>query len=288
MVSNEKIYKIAKGLYEFMGSKSFDSPTSVVSLFKNNTSQYTQYLRNFGPEIILKVMIAIWGISKGQGLKEIEQMYEDLFFATIFYTLGYYHEEECDECNGNGSVDCAYCDGRGDVTCDECNGDGDITCDECDGEGEVDDGGDMVPCTKCDGEGYESCDNCDDGHVTCGECSGNGTEDCNNCDGSGTLESDSTKDYSIQFIASWSKNLKNKCELEQQTLNSITSYDKFNRNNKIMVLATDDDDAELEDEVKDNRVYCLEYLGDTAELSLNFTNDITFRMVGYDDSHVIL
>jgi DnaJ-class molecular chaperone len=233
-------------------------------------------------------MIAIWGISKGQGLKEIEQMYEDLFFATIFYTLGYYHEEECDECNGNGSVDCAYCDGRGDVTCDECNGDGDITCDECDGEGEVDDGGDMVPCTKCDGEGYESCDNCDDGHVTCGECSGNGTEDCNNCDGSGTLESDSTKDYSIQFIASWSKNLKNKCELEQQTLNSITSYDKFNRNNKIMVLATDDDDAELEDEVKDNRVYCIDYFGDTAKLNLNFTSDITFRMVDYDDTHLIL
>jgi hypothetical protein len=55
-----------------------------------------------------------------------------------------------------------------------------------------------------------------------------------------------------------------------------------------MILASEESDAELEEEVSDNKVYCLEYLGDSAELMLNTLNNLTFRMVGYDDSHLLL
>jgi hypothetical protein len=290
MVSNEKIYKIAKGLYEYMDIKGLDSPTSVVSLFKNNKSQYTEYLKNFPPETVLKVMIAFWGISRGMTLSEIEFMYEDLFFATVFYTQGYYHEEQCEQCDGSGNEECDYCDGRGESSCDECDGDGNITCGVCDGEGEVEDeSGDMVPCSKCDGEGSETCDSCDgEGNKRCDYCYGNGSEECSSCEGSGTLESDYNKDYSVDFIACWRRSFKDKCELEQGTTNPVATIDKFQRSNQIMILASEESDAELEEEVSDNKVYCLEYLGDSAELMLNTLNNLTFRMVGYDDSHLLL
>ncbi len=89
MVSNEKIYKIAKGLYEYMDVRGLDSPTSVVSLFKNNKSQYTEYLKNFPPETVLKVMIAFWGISRGMSLQEIEFMYEDLLSDLDYTTVNH-------------------------------------------------------------------------------------------------------------------------------------------------------------------------------------------------------
>jgi len=145
----------------------------------------------------------------------------------------------------------------------------------------------MVPCTKCDGEGYESCDNCDDGNVRCDYCYGNGSEECSECEGGGTIESSFNKDYSIDFIASWNKSLKDKCELEQETKNPVAGLDKFQRSNKIMILSSEESDAEIEEGVSDNKVYCLEYLGDSAQLKLNTINNLAFRMVGYDDSHLL-
>ena len=88
MISNEKIYKIAKNLHEFTGLHTYSSPTNVVTLFKNRRDQTTEYIRNFGPDNFVKICIAMWGISKGAHLEEIERWYEDLFFATVFTQTG--------------------------------------------------------------------------------------------------------------------------------------------------------------------------------------------------------
>ena len=66
--------------------------------------------------------------------------------------------EECQECNGNGTVDCTKCDGDGHIDCPKCNGDGEDedgnSCDNCDGNGAID-------CEDCEGKGYVTCEECD-------------------------------------------------------------------------------------------------------------------------------
>lgn len=288
MISNQKIYKIAKNLHDFSGFHSYSSPTNVVTIFSQKKDQTTEYIRNFGPETFVKICIAMWGISRQASLEEVEKWYEELFFATIFYTIGDYHESDCEYCDGNGSIDCDYCDGRGNVDCDECEGRGNVSCEECDGDGEVEDGGDMKTCDACGGDGEISCDSCDgDGHETCDECGGGGTEGCDHCSGHGTQESDTEKNYYVQLIASWNPSLKNKCELEQETLKPITSHQKFESLNSVMVLNTDDDHAELDSEVRDNYVYCLEYMGDSPKLHLS-NMETKISMVGWDADHLFL
>lgn len=288
MISNEKIYKIAKNLHEFTGLHSYSSPTNVVTLFKNRKDQTTEYIRNFGPDAFVKICIAMWGISRQASLEEIEKWYEELFFATVFYTDGDYHEHECDQCDGNGSVDCDYCDGNGRIDCDDCDGSGKINCETCDGDGEVEDGGDFKTCEACNGDGDVYCDACDgDGYETCDECSGGGTQECGSCDGNGTIESDFDKNYYVQLIASWNPSLRNKCELEEETMKPITSQTKFESLNSVMVLNTDEDYAELDSEVRDHYVYCLEFMGDSPKLHLSGF-DTKIDMVAWDADHLLL
>jgi len=288
MISNEKIYRIAKGLNELWGNPPFDSPTAVMSYFRDRKDQAAEYVKAFGPDNFLKITIAMWGISVGLPPTEVEKMYENLFFATIFYTYGDYSEDECSDCNGNGSIDCDYCDGNGRTTCDECEGEGTIECSTCEGEGEVqDESGAMVPCTACDGEGTVDCDNCDgDSDVRCEECHGSGNEECEYCNGSGTVTSDTDKDYTVEFIASWNPFLKNKCELEEGSLKPITSTTKFESLNSVISLAIEDSKGELNDEVQDNKVYCLEYAGDSVKLHFRVYG-VSLSMPNWDADYLL-
>lgn len=288
MISNEKIYKIAKGLIDYLGTNNVSTPTSILSFFSNSNDQSVEYIRRFGAHNCLKIVIAMWGIHQGKTLPEIEVMYENLFFATMFYTEGRMHEAECDECNGNGSVDCDYCDGRGEQNCDTCDGEGEVECNVCNGDGEVEgeDGG-TEECDSCEGEGTQSCDDCDSGTVTCNYCSGNGSEDCDYCDGQGTIESDDEMDYEIKLIASWNPNLKNKCELENGTLQPVMKVSKFEQSNSIIFLADDSSNDELSDEVEPDKVYCIEYLGDNMKLDFKYSSRLQFSMVNWDVTHLL-
>lgn len=100
--------------------------------------------------------------------------------------------ESCPVCDGNGGENCEECDGNGTINCDACD-DGFIECKECDGDGSVkcekcDGDGEIEgkPCKKCDGDGYRECKKCDgDGSKECKKCGGDGYKDCEECDGEG-------------------------------------------------------------------------------------------------------
>ncbi len=287
MISNEKIYKISRGLLEYFNLRNASSPTSFLSIFRTN-DQSVEYLKKFGPETSLKIVIAMWALSQDKTTSEIEEIYNNLFFATVFYTSGYYHEEECDECNGNGSKDCDYCDGRGEENCNTCDGDGTVECSECEGEGEIEkEDGEVEECGLCDGSGEETCDDCDgSGQVQCRYCGGDGSEDCDYCE-AGTITSDTEMDYETKLIASWNPKLKNKCELEDGTLNPVMSSLKLEQSNNIIFLADYSDHDELSDEVIKDEVYCLEYLGDNPKLNFKNTTGLLFEMIQINIDHLI-
>jgi hypothetical protein len=289
MVSNEKIYKIANAIKEIYGERRFDSPSSVVKFLENNVDQTSEYVRAFGPDAFVKISIALWGLYKGMSLQEIESIYDKLFFANIFYTNGDYHEEDCDSCDGNGSVECSQCDGSGNINCRTCDGERTTECEECGGEGEVDSGGDMVTCEKCDGDGEITCDSCGgDGDEECDECYGRGNEECENCEGNGTVTSDFQKDYIIEFIASWSEVLKNKCEIEEEQVAPVASLNKFDGASKHIVLSSVSDYGELMDDVRDGYVYCLQYFGDSPSLRFDGIRGTKIMSPGWDESHLLL
>jgi hypothetical protein len=256
MVSNEKIYKIANAIKEIYGERRFDSPSSVVKFLENNVDQTSEYVRAFGPDAFVKISIALWGLYKGMSLQEIESIYDKLFFANIFYTNGDYHEEDCDSCDGNGSIECSQCDGSGNIQCRTCDGERATECEECEGEGEVDSGGDMVTCEKCEGNG--------------------------------TVTSDFQKDYIIEFIASWSEVLKKNCEIEEEQVAPVASLNKFDGASKHIVLSSVSDYGELMDGVRDGYVYCLQYFGDSPSLRFDGIRGTKIMSPGWDESHLLL
>lgn len=110
----------------------------------------------------------------------------------------------CGDCN-EGRVECGSCEGYWEEEgCDECDGDGNFACEECENEGRVENPAyshsemlsatadspyeipEFISCTACGGVGTCVCDECEGSGVyrhECEEC-GDGTVECDNCDGS--------------------------------------------------------------------------------------------------------
>lgn len=90
---------------------------------------------------------------------------------------GIHHTEDCNNCDGTGSVDCHVCDGSG--RCEKCGGEGDVECRACHGTG---------VCGKCRGKGRLKCQNCK-GSGLCPSCKGSQTIPCRRCLGTGIYQS---------------------------------------------------------------------------------------------------
>jgi len=120
--------------------------------------------------------------------------------------------EECDACDGEGSVYCSDCDGEGAIRCPDCNGEGKVECNICedgivyidkrckdckgtgkDPEGQLNIFGEIQECQTCDGETTEvieqECPKCEGTtYMTCSRCNGNETIRCPECYGDGRYE----------------------------------------------------------------------------------------------------
>jgi hypothetical protein len=135
--------------------------------------------------------------------------------------------EDCDDCNGEGTVecDCSCCDGCGEMECEDCCGScevpcsncdctGKVECEYCDGHGYYEDGDESVDCLHCLGSGEIECETCEQsGYVPCETCEGSGnvtcvscggdrtfTETCDNCSGRGYFP-ESVDKYGVECVS---------------------------------------------------------------------------------------
>jgi serine/threonine protein kinase len=101
----------------------------------------------------------------------------------------------CTGCKGNGSLTCTNCRGNGSLTCTGCRGNGSLTCTVCKGNGSFTDrNGNSTTCTNCRGNGSLTCTGCrGNGSLTCTVCRGNGSLTCTSCRGNGNLQCKSCK-----------------------------------------------------------------------------------------------
>lgn len=275
MISNNKIYRLAKKFYTFFESNPINPSDVVMTLTRQRL--WKEYYDHLGPDGFIKLCIAVWGISQEQSQSEIEDIFDKLFFATVFYTEGESYYETCDYCNGDGRERCENCDGTGREECDECGGSGEVTCTSCDGSGEIEgEPGEMERCDQCDGEGEEECSECSgSGELTCGNCGGDGDTYCDNCDGDGNIQSDELL-YDVDYIVCWDTKLLNKFELEEGTNESVMDLSDYLNNHKIMVIGKDSEQHAEIDEFETDEVYCLNLSNNRPSSIFTTTSSLYF------------
>jgi hypothetical protein len=152
-----------------------------VLTFQSENPDY--FVPTFTANDTIKLVYYIYSLKKTDDFDFAEKIIPELHLAQFFdYNKVSVHQENCDNCDGDGNETCQYCDGNGQISCENCEGEGELDCWTCDGEGRTE-------CTDCDGEGDidgETCDNCSGrGDVECDTCGGGGKKTCNNCGGDG-------------------------------------------------------------------------------------------------------
>jgi hypothetical protein len=168
-----------------------------VLTFQSENPDY--FVPTFTANDTIKLVYYIYSLKKTDGFDFAEKIIPELQLAQFFdYNKVSVHQENCDNCDGDGNETCQYCDGNGQISCDSCEGEGEVDCNVCDGEGNTE-------CSECEGEGDiegETCDNCSgkgevecdscgaSGRKTCGNCGGDGYESCDECNGNGSINCD--------------------------------------------------------------------------------------------------
>lgn len=110
-----------------------------------------------------------------------------------FVFVGFNSIEDCLKCNATGSVyeECVFCLGTGTYKsyndCNQCDGVGTVKDDQCDGEGNV-------PCINCNENGMESCP----------LCKKNKQLICDNCEGTGLIQSVDISSNNTMISTQWS------------------------------------------------------------------------------------
>lgn len=132
--------------------------------------------------------------------------------------------------------------------CDACNGDGGFECDTCYGTGELDDD--------------EDCPNCVQG-----------SNMCQDCDGIGSVETDEVF-YKLYQIVTWNTDIKNLCEMNEDSHTPAFSYDYFLKNHKeyIVLIIRDDNDRFINGLSPDD-MYST-YYDDSPELSMGGSKNL--------------
>ena len=219
------------------------------------------YFEHMKPEDRIKLLFYIWSLKLSKDFAIGEDLLNRISFSHLFYTEGNSYIETCDQCGGAGDFRCEYCDGSGNEECDHCGGDGEIDCSECGGDGREMGDNKWEPCSECEGTGKENCPECSgDGKITCNRCGGDGYETCRECGGQGDIKTDELE-YNLYFICTWSKSLKDRCELTENTLEpAVSEYTFDSLSDQYIVLFLEDNlHMEFADEVEVNEVYCLSY-----------------------------
>ena len=279
---NDKLKRLAKNITELLINVSTPQDTYYsLRMIMGKQKEYFQYI---GPENILKLTFYCYSFAKTSLFDLGDKMLNNIGFAVVFYNSGDNHNEDCDNCSGNGELSCDVCDGTGKVDCDICDTSGEMECPQCNGSGEIEDGGEMVTCFECVGDGIVSCDECGgDGRTDCNNCN-YGQVTCDNCDGNGQIETDDY-DYERYFIVTWNKFIKERCEYtEGNTDIAISEYDFDRLRNDYIKLRIDTKWIHFADWVDTNEIYC-SYYNDNPKM---FIDDEMFLDTGEDNMKVYI
>jgi hypothetical protein len=266
---NEKIKRLAKNVSELI--RKTDSIQETYDLLVELMKKQNDYFGAMTPDNIIKLLFYIWSHKETNDSQLGDKLLNEISFAVLFTTEGNKHVAECSHCGGDGEHECGYCDGSGYIPCEKCDGSGEEECEECDGEGELEIDGQLESCDNCGGKGEYSCSDCGgSGEVSCGNCNW-GKETCSECDGEGQIETDEF-DYETYFIVTWSKFIKNRCEItEDDTDITMSEYDFDRLRDKYVKLSTLQSHSDLGKWVQENEMYCL-YYSDSPKMYIQKPN----------------
>ena len=121
---------------------------------------------------VVKIGYILFHMYEGKTLEEAKKIAEYIHSISVVEVEEIGDEiEECDECDGDGTIECRTCYGDETLECRECDGTGedesyggsdeDDECGTCHGSGKVE-------CDECYGDGDIRCDECVDGEVISG------------------------------------------------------------------------------------------------------------------------
>ena len=172
---------------------------------------------------------------KGLNIDELYDKIENDMFSVKLVEI--YNEEpkiDCPKCH-NGLNNCDFCDGIGTIGCEDCVEFGDEDCDMCNGTG-LDNDNDECP--HCDGTGKVNCKKCRGrGTVMCKKCDGDGEVLCDTCNGNGTIVTTEKSEVIIYEYVSY--NVRWKEYFFDKNLDQEIDYEdssNFNNSNQTIVL----------------------------------------------------
>jgi hypothetical protein len=236
---NEKLKKITIKLEDLI--KKFDSLQDLYFKLKKITVSQSDYFSHLGPNNLIKLAIYIYSYKMTKGFDMADKIINNLSFAEFAIPSEQQYLKTCKECEGEAWVNCKYCGGTNE-----------IECTECEGYGEVASGYEMVDCKECYGGGVVKCDTCDM----------YGTIECSECDGIGEIETNEIV-VRFAFIATWSKRIKDQCELNVGTNIPIMSEDEFLSLESEFIRLSSGEGHQILD-VEPYQMYCLSYSDEPA------------------------
>ena len=252
---NEKLKKIALKLEDSI--KKFDSIQDLYFKLKRIAISQSDYFSYLGPANLIKLSLYIYSYKMTKGFDMGDNMINNLSFAELMNPLEMQYLKTCEECEGDGEMKCLYCGGTHEINCKKCEGEGEIDCEYCNPEVY------SYECDECFGEERVDCDECyGRGVVKCEECDVNGTVECDECEGQGEIETDEVV-VRFVFIATWSKRIKDQCELSVGTKTPIISEDEFLSLQSDFIILSSGEGHQILD-VEPYQMYCLSYSDEPA------------------------
>ena len=245
-MDNDRLKKLAGKMVDLFLMNEFRDPQEAYDVFSNIYLSQKDYFSLFKPEDILKLIFYIYSLKNTKDFKVADNLINNLGFCNLLLITTEPYDAICGACNGDGDFDCETCYGTGEATCPECEGERSFEV----GDNEWED------CNECGGTGEVTCQDCVQGRVT-----------CQDCDGIGEVESDEVI-YKLYQIVTWNNDIKNLCEMNEDSHTPAFSYDYFLKNHKdyIVLIIRDDNDRFIKDLSPDD-MYST-YYDDSPELSM--------------------
>jgi hypothetical protein len=238
---NEKLKKLSISLSELI--QDTETPQSVYDNLNEVMRKQSDYFNYLGPSNIIKLTIYIYSFKKTGKFTLGDSIISSLGFANLIVTDGLTYIKNCENCDSYGEIDCTRCNKSGRIECTKCDGYGETETNN--GYGEIE----TNICSKCGGRGIIDCPNCIDG-----------SNQCEVCEGSGEIET-SELSYDSYFIVTWNNQIKNLCELKENTGDPVLSNIDFLRKSDEYILLKYgfNNHAEFENWVQFDEVYCTFY-----------------------------
>ena len=262
------------------------SLNSVYSGLQEQIKEQPDYFQKYDTIDRFEIIYGIFSLGNFGSFDWAERVLPNLYLVSVFnYQEDDYHQQVCEECNGDGRLSCENCNGNGYVPCDNCDGEGTQECETCGGGGEVDGEG----CEDCGGDGDIDCPVCDnESTISCSQCDGSGDSPCETCDETGEVTTEFLN-YNIYDYLIYDKAilrfLKERNELDKPIGSDLNFLDKvsFLDSNQILSLSNRMRNELFSDFVEPNKDYCF-YVKPVSNEDIRWYRETPEVMTGLADS----